>query len=337
MKKITSAILACILTLTFFTAAFPTSVWAATEETSVSDASQKSINKCYVNVTSNSYIYDGKEKQISIVVKDGKETLTENNDYTYVIKDNENSENIVKDAGLYEIYVYGQGNYGGQVIRRITISPRNINECDIQEEYEYNGGAGEYVPIIKFVSDDDTEINLNIDKDFSSLRTDGGPLFFNTDLGPTIYEYTVTGQGNYCGEVKKTIKVVPAKIPASNITVIPSTINGAIDPKTGKVCNAMLVSVKYCGKTFYLTNGEDYTVEYFDITDKEQTVQVSLFRNFTGISDKITVPYTEPTFVWGRDNFQFPNGELPYSGFKYDINEDILQNMAKNSSLQILK
>ena len=70
------------------------------------------IDHCSITVTSATYT--GSAVETTVVVKDGKDILTKNVDYTLVYSNN-------KKAGTATVTVYGKGNYSGSIIKKFTI------------------------------------------------------------------------------------------------------------------------------------------------------------------------------------------------------------------------
>lgn len=74
----------------------------------------KSIKKCTIQLESKNLVYDGKEKTVSVVVRDGDSLLEENLDYSVTYRDHIN-------AGTGKVIVKGKGWYNDVIEKDILI------------------------------------------------------------------------------------------------------------------------------------------------------------------------------------------------------------------------
>ena len=73
------------------------------------------LSECIISLSANNYVYDGKAKEPSVTVKDGKTTLELNTDYTISYVNNTN-------AGTASVKVSGKGKYKGEQSAGFTIT-----------------------------------------------------------------------------------------------------------------------------------------------------------------------------------------------------------------------
>ena len=208
-------------------------------------------------------VYTGEEIEPEIVVKDSGKVLTEGEDYEVSYTDN-------TVAGTATVTVNGKGNYTGEMETTFEIV-----EKDISEE-----GAGLTIDPIPDQTYTGAEIEPEIVvKDGGKVLTEGVDYEVsyedNTDAGEATV--TITGTGNYSGEMETTFEIVQKEITEDGgftIDPIPEQTytSAEIEPD---------VAVKDGGKT--LEKDKDYTVEYADNIDVgEATAAITGKGNYSG-------------------------------------------------------
>ena len=208
-------------------------------------------------------VYTGEEIEPEIVVKDSGKVLTEGEDYEVSYTDN-------TVAGTATVTVNGKGNYTGEMETTFEIV-----EKDISEE-----GAGLTIDPIPDQTYTGAEIEPEIVvKDGGKVLTEGVDYEVsyedNTDAGEATV--TITGTGNYSGELETTFEIVQKEITEDGgftIDPIPEQTytSAEIEPD---------VAVKDGGKT--LEKDKDYTVEYADNIDVgEATAAITGTGNYSG-------------------------------------------------------
>ena len=272
----------------------------------------KAISNCDITVTLNSYVYDGTQKTVSVVVKDGSKTLVCGTDYTI------GGPPVI--FGNMPVIIYGKGNYTGSVTKYVTVT-KPIDRCDVSVSLDSYVFDGQQKHLSVVVKDGNKTLQIGTDYTINSY-----PIYSGSN--PIV----VTGTGNYTGSVTRTMVIEPASIPSSDITVTPSDMIGYIDPVTNKVRNAVSVSVNFNGKVRHLTNGSGYTIEYSDYRSGMVSVKVTLKGAYAGFVYTDKFYPTEPAFVWGRDNFSFGNGNN-VTGQVYTVDEPVFNALAEKFHL----
>ncbi len=120
-------------------------------------------------------------------------TLVEGTDYTITYPAD------ITDVGNIEVTIDGLGNFEGTVIGTYTIDPLTItDECvtGIDATYTHTEAAIEPTPTVTV-----NEVVIAEGTDYTVTYSN------NTDIGTATV--TVTGQGNYTGEVTRTFQIVP--------------------------------------------------------------------------------------------------------------------------------
>lgn len=153
--------------------------------------------------------YDGNAQTPKVTVKDGKKTLVKDKDYTVVYADNTN-------AGEAMATIKGQGNYTGQVVKKFTIQPKDMKSTDIIVEVAaggtYDGKAKKPDVTVK-----DGDKTLIADTDYTPSYEN------NINAGVNTAKVTVTGKGNYSGEVVKNFSIAKADYVSGNVYKVGNT------------------------------------------------------------------------------------------------------------------
>lgn len=151
-----------------------------------------------VVVEQQAYTYDGTEKTPAVTVSmDGTELVVDT-DYSVEYANNIN-------AGTATVTVKGIGNYGGTVSKTFVISPKDISgvEVSVKNELIY---TGEEQQVIFTVGDVD---GLSITYDVSG----------DSAIHVGVYQFTITGTGNFCGEITELYTVFPDTSLIDELTV----------------------------------------------------------------------------------------------------------------------
>ncbi len=240
-------------TATLTASALGTSVSAATVTITAP------VSSCTISLDTSEYTYDGTEKKPAVTVAFGTTGLTEGTDYTLSYSNNVN-------AGTATVTITGMGYYTGSVDKTFTISPKNLEESmvelDTTTSYTYDGTA----------------------KEASVTVTDGAVLANGTDYSLSYSDninagtaaVTITGIGNYTGNVIKSFAIDPADISGSTVTAVSGeyVYNGT----------AQEPSVSVTKDSVSLTEGTDYTdISYSNnVNAGTATVTVTGKGNYTG-------------------------------------------------------
>lgn len=95
---------------------------------------QKSIDGATVILGTTNYTYDGREKEPSVVVKDGSITLVNGEHYTVSYENNIN-------VGTATVIITGIGNYTGTVLKTFTISEKREDFVWNKDNWDFNNSS----------------------------------------------------------------------------------------------------------------------------------------------------------------------------------------------------
>ena len=212
--------------------------------------SPKSIAKVTINLTPESFVFNGENQKPEVSVKDGETELVLNTDYTLT---NEGGKNVNE----YTVTVAGKGNYDSKtsVSRKYNITVLNttptVTLADTETPIVYDGTKKE--PAVKVT------VVLKEGADPTVLTTDDYDVVYsdNVNAGENTAKATVTLKGNYTGTNTASFTIKPKSIANVNIEDI------ADQTYTGEPIEPT-VTVKDGEKT--LTLNTDYTVSYSNNT-----------------------------------------------------------------------
>jgi len=148
------------------------------------------IAECEISLERTSYPYDGTAKEPKVTVKDGSSILENGKDYKLAYSDN-------IDAGTAAVHITGVGDYEGKVSKAYTIIAKAIKSAVVsleKDSYPYDGTAKKPSVSVK-----DGTLTLKEGRDYAVSYSD------NTSAGTA--KVTVTGKGNYAGDIIKTFTI----------------------------------------------------------------------------------------------------------------------------------
>lgn len=217
------------------------------------------------------YSYTGEEIQPNIIVKDGESILTYMKDYTLSYSDNVN-------AGSVEVTVVGIGNYSGMITAEFTITPLEISELSTEiENHSYTYIGKEIKPVITVKNGENT---LEAGKHYN--------ISYENNINVGTASYTVTGIGNYAGNITGEFDITKANISGATVAFKKNTYEytgNEIIPE---------ITVKVGGIT--LNNTTDYTVTFTDnIKVGTATAIITGINNYDGTIEKNFVIKEAPT------------------------------------------
>ena len=85
----------------------------------------KDISSLTIYTKQSNYVYSGNEIKPTYIIKDNKQALKEDKDYTITYKNN-------KNAGTAMVIIKGKGNYSGTLKKEFKIEPKTINDLYIE-------------------------------------------------------------------------------------------------------------------------------------------------------------------------------------------------------------
>jgi uncharacterized repeat protein (TIGR02543 family) len=206
------------------------------------------------------YTYTGSAITPAIIVTNNGEKLTAGVDYTVKYT---NNVKVSTDKSKAKITVTGKGNLSGNQTQEFTIQPKNIADADVTVGDIVVASGSKAVPVLVYGSQ-----KLTANKDFTF--TDSAKKY--TEKG-TI---TITGKGNYTGEIKDVSVTVVEKGKLQKFVVDVDTTktleyNGSEQKPTVKVYDSADKS-----KTTPLTEDKDYVVVYPADCTSSGTVKITV-------------------------------------------------------------
>ena len=241
----------------YFTAAGKTWVWET-------EGMVRSLENAVV--FGKTVTYTGEALTPVITVKLDDITLTENEDFT--VTGYEGNVN----AGRYAVYVEAAGTrYEGEATGYFTIQAKSIQTAEIQVEYRQQYTGDKIIPDM-VLSFGDTVLVKDVDYEVTT-----GSM--NTVLGNA--KVTVKGIGNYSGSRDVSFNIVSRELFNTDVT-------GADVVFTGEALTTTLTA-HINGKDFALTEGKDYSVNYYsdNINAGTGRVHITGKGNYTGSTDAL--------------------------------------------------
>lgn len=202
------------------------------------------------------FTYSGEANEPKPTVLLNEEELQEGIDYEISYIDNIN-------AGTGIIVVEGIGNFCDKAQIDFKILPKDLSEITLLGIQAQVYSGTELKPDMEIVNGSTRLINGT---DYT--------LVYENNINAGVAKVTVTGKGNYTGEIKTSFQIQPKSITETTIAAIAAkTYTGAaIKPD---------VAVKDAGKT--LTAGKDYKVKYNNNKSVgTASVEVTGIGNYTG-------------------------------------------------------
>lgn len=175
---------------------------------STGEVVKRNIAARKIEISAGEYVYTGEAFEPEVIVMDGDLQLTAGTDYTVTYEDHIN-------AGTGKVRIEGTGNYDGVYEQGFLISPQMISDSGVTlsaDHFVYSGQAITPKVTVKnsagnsLVKDTDYQIT------YATGRTNAG-----------TYSITVSGIGNYSGEIVKKFTVSPQKISPSSVILYTST------------------------------------------------------------------------------------------------------------------
>ncbi|MBQ8279918.1 MAG: InlB B-repeat-containing protein [Roseburia sp.] len=253
----------CVGTMsrTFVITAADVGMVTETEETQIT------TGKFFAEIDANVYTYNATMQKPQISVKMNGVPLKAGTDYVVDYLDEESNRTDSKDAGLYKAVITLQGNYAGTFIFEYEILPLEVNQLQFGAlEYLYSGT--EILPTIE-----ELEVTLG-DKVLDDAEKAGLEISNpqnNKEVSANA-EVTISGKGNYTGEIRYTFSITTRSISDETLKIVvgekeiaPATADtGYMVEWTGE---AQTPAVEIWNGEEKLVSGEDYTLTYRYNTD----------------------------------------------------------------------
>ena len=203
---------------------------------------QKSLSNAEVNLSSSSYVFNGKAKKPTVTVTLGTKTLISGTDYSVKYTNNIN-------AGTAKVTVTGTGNYKDSAYINFAITPKNISGMTFNVEPQtmtYNGTAQK--PNVSVADSDKTLVK---DTDYT--------VSVSNNINAGTANISFKGKNNYTGTVKKTFVISPKSV--KTLTIKLSSTQYTYDGKP------KLPTVTITDGTETLSQDTDYTISYKNNTN----------------------------------------------------------------------
>ena len=211
------------------------------------------ISDCTVNLETQSYTYDGKEKKPTVTVNYRTDALLPGTDYSVTYSNNIN-------AGIATVKVEGIGNYQGEqtvtfIIEKadpkLTFESSSVNKTTLDADFTNE--------LTK--TTDGTVTFKSSDTNVATVSSTSGKVTIKGEGTATITATAAEGTNYKSGSAEYTLTVVDGRTDVSGLTVSLSATSYTYDGKAKEPT----VTVKN-GSTI-LTAGTDYTVSYSDNTN----------------------------------------------------------------------
>lgn len=214
-------------------------------------------------------VYAGQAVRPEIIIRNGDVALTAGVDYSV---EYQNNDAVTKSA---KAVITGKGNYKGSVTKTFAITAFSIEGAEISgiaDTVVYSGEDIEFSDIkvtvngVQLVNGTDYTVTYKNNHD---VTTDESPAYV-----------TITGKGNYGGEMSRTFVIT-----ARNIA------RCSIDPIGGQTYTGLPVTpdVVVRDGAIILEKDKDYTVSYSNNTDVTESAEVTVTGkgNYKGVTSTV--------------------------------------------------
>ena len=242
------------------------------------------------------------------VVLNGR-TLAEGTDYKITATDNVNVTDPAK------LTIEGTGNYTGKLSQSFSITAKKITQAVVTADpAEYTGKP--VTTTVKVVLDGQV---LRQGTDYTVSYSDN----LRVTSGSARAVATITGKGNYTGEIHGEFEITPMDISKLDIADIPDQIYGGQPVKP---------EIRIANGKNVLAEGTDYTVEYSDndaVTDEAKAV-ITGCGNYKGSVQKKFVisaySITSAQISGIPDTVVFTGDSIEFTGIKVTVDGQTLVN-----------
>ena len=169
----------------------------------------QSMDRYNTSVSVDPAYYNGSEQKPAVHVTYNGKTLTLDKDYSISYSDNIN----VTNYGI--VYINGQGNYSGTLLKYFQIKSADISKYDITlsaNSFKYNG------------THQKPEITVKSGNRILTANTDY-VVSYSNNMNAGTASITITGMGNYINSATRTFEIgrVPASISAEDLILNQNT------------------------------------------------------------------------------------------------------------------
>lgn len=238
-----------------------------------------------------SLTYNGQEQSAKVVVTYNDETLVENANYTVSYSEKTN-------AGSHTATVTGMGRFQGELTKGYVIEPFDISA---DGAIAVSGVEAKYLPTGTTIHPVPTSVTCAATNNATlSEGTDYVVSYSDGCTSAGLYEVTLTGGGNYTGEVKVPFAIVDA----SMLTVYDGTTTNNVVPVYGfnvdsytksemvmPAANLTAMTGKaICTMKFYLSTKSNYSLGNARFRVYMKEVESTSISSFSG-TDNATIVY----------------------------------------------
>lgn len=272
---------------------------------------------CVQEILPQTYTGKALKPSVTVFAADGKTRLKLKTDYTVTYKNNTKADTVTFSDGdipqggrgenledtsegfdkrLPYVMITGKGNYKGKVYANFHIEPADISKAESADSKfalkytdQFEEKPGKYAAIVTQLKYQNKALKYGTDYDLTvqkaGAQSDSSPVSLNNGKLPQnsgTYQLTITGKGNYKGELSGKILQVADKtklLKNAKVTGISAISNVTKEQLAAGVVQSSAPVVKLNGNT--LTEGTDYEVQYINnyaigtatvlITAKEQS------------------------------------------------------------------
>ncbi len=183
------------------------------------------------------------------------------------------------NAGTYHLEVVGNGNFMGTATKAWSISPVDISSAQVVLGVELTYNGKEQTQTIQSVMASDIALSVTDYDVTGNVAKDVG-----------AYELTITGKGNFSGNVTKAYSVAKASAPVIEDVVKYYTYSAGSNGAMVNVDLAVLLPADFAATSYALAaNDANYVVEEAVSTDGKLTYKVG---NTGNIGDTTTLTVT---------------------------------------------
>ena len=215
--------------------------------------SAKSITEDMVTLSAFSFEYNGEIQYLTITLKDGSTDLTEN-DFSYNCEQNGEEVDGPVEVGSYDLVIYGIGNYGGEITKTVTVTPKAVTPTVTLATTSYTYDGTPKKPAVSKV----TVPGFGDQEEPIELEEGDYTVFYTDSINAGEATATVYLKGNFSGSGSATYTIAPKSI--ANVTIA----DIANQTYTG---SGLTPVVTVTDGTNTLVLNTDYTVGYSNNTD----------------------------------------------------------------------
>ena len=206
----------------------------------------KALTDAMVSLDKGAYAYTGSQIKPTVTVKDGATTLKKDTDYTVAY-----GANNTVGTKVGTVTITGKGNYSGIIEKKFDITAKALTKDMVTLDkgtHVYDGTAQKVAAVTV--------------KDGSTTLTEGTgyKVTYKNNTNAGTATVTISGQGNYAGEVQDTFTIAPKAVTLS-ASAISGTYTYSGQEQTAAAAENLTFTTTGTVGSYALKKGTDYTVE----------------------------------------------------------------------------